>query len=249
MLARVGLSGGCLRRTPAVRWKERVGELLPPRRRSPYNSIVRRNRWKPTQVGWGRIHRYQKPTLASPPCLPSQRETEPGPLRRGQGGLDRDDQPGSTMTVTKPNILFAALIGLIVGLVVNVLLIMADRVPVLGCIVAPLALVVGLGLPLLVGALAAAWAGGRGWMTAPAGVLDGALAAGLAELASRITSLCASLAGVLGPRSLLPSVQAPVRTVFAGVWDIGWLVISLVAAALLGALGGFLYNAFARRRA
>ncbi len=152
------------------------------------------------------------------------------------------------MTVTKPNILFAALIGLIVGLIANVLFILADRVPLLGCVVSPLALVVGLGLPVLVGALAAAWAGGRGWMTAPAGVVDGALAAGLAELASRIISSCASLAGVLGPRSLFPSVQAPVRAVFAGVWDIGWLVVSLVVATLLGALGGFLYNAFARRR-
>ncbi len=149
----------------------------------------------------------------------------------------------------KTNIIGAAAIGLIVGILADVLFVLADRVPVLACITAPLSLVVGLGVPVLVGALAAAWSGSRGWMTTPAGILDGAIAAGLAELAIRIIGFCASLSGRLlgSPRSLLPSVELPVRAAFAGIWDIGWLVISLVVATLLGALGAFLYRTVARR--
>lgn len=150
-------------------------------------------------------------------------------------------------TVLKPNIVGAGLIGLTVGLIADVLFILADRVPVLGCVVAPIAFVVGLGLPVLVGALAAAWSRGQGWMRAPSGVFDGAVAAGLAELVIRLISFCAGLSGFLGPRLLLPSVEQPVRALFAGMWGVGWLIISLMVAVLLGALGGFLYNAAARR--
>jgi hypothetical protein len=149
--------------------------------------------------------------------------------------------------VLKPNILAAGLVGLMLGLIADVLFVLANRVPVLNCIVAPFALIVGLGLPVLIGALAAAWSGGQGWMRTPAGVLDGAVAAGLAELVIRLVSFCAGLSGFLGPRLLLPSVEQPVRAIFASMWGIGWLIVSLLVAALLGALGGFLYNAAARR--
>ncbi len=147
----------------------------------------------------------------------------------------------------KPNILAAGLVGLTLGLLADVLFVLANRVPFLNCVVAPIALVVGLGLPVLIGALAAAWSRGQGWMRTPAGVLDGAVAAGLAELVSRLIGFCAGLSGFLGPRALLPSVEQPVRAAFAGVLGIGWLIVSLVVAALLGALGGFLYNAAVRR--
>ena len=109
----------------------------------------------------------------------------------------------------------------------------------------------GLGLPILIGALAAAWGASRGLMTAPAGAIDGALAAFIAELASRLIGLCASLAAArsifLGPRFLLPSVGPASRALFGGIWELGWLVVSLVVAALLGALGGILYRVLARR--
>ncbi len=147
----------------------------------------------------------------------------------------------------KPNILAAGLIGLTLGLLADILFVLANRVPVLSCIVGPIALVVGLGLPVLIGALAAAWSRGQGWMRTPAGVLDGAVAAGLAELVSRLIGFCAELSGFLGPSALLPSVEQPVRAIFASMWGIGWLIVSLAVAALLGALGGFLYNAAARR--
>ncbi len=150
-------------------------------------------------------------------------------------------------TLIKPNIIAAAVIGVLLGLIANLLFVLANRVPVLGCIVAPLALIVGLGLAVLVGALAAAWTGGRGWHTLPAGVLDAALAAGLAELATRIITFCATLAGLFGSRSVSLGLQAPVQAVVAAIWGIGWLVVSLVAAVLLGALGGFLYNTYVRR--
>lgn len=150
-------------------------------------------------------------------------------------------------TLTKPNIIAAVVIGVLLGLIVNLIVVLANRVPVLGCIVAPVGFVAALVLPVLVGALAAAWTGGRGWQTAPAGVLDGALAGGLVELAIRVITFCATVAGLFGPRSVLLGLQAPVQALFAGVWGIGWLVVSLVAAVLLGGLGGFLYNTFVRR--
>jgi hypothetical protein len=149
--------------------------------------------------------------------------------------------------VLKPNILAAGLIGLTLGLLANILFVLANRVPVLNCIVGPIAFVVGLGLPILIGALAAAWSGGQGWMKTPAGVVDGAVAAGLAELVSRLIGFCVELSGFLGPRAVLPNLEQPVRAAFAGVLGIGWLIVSLVVAALLGALGGFLYNAAVRR--
>ncbi len=147
----------------------------------------------------------------------------------------------------KPNILAAGLIGLLVGVLADVLLMQANRVPVINCILTPVALIVGLGLPVLIGALAAAWSSGQGWMRTPAGVLDGAVAAGLAELVSRLIGFCSGLSGFMGPRALVPSVEQPMRAAFAGIWSIGWLIVSLVVAALLGALGGIWYNASARR--
>lgn len=82
-------------------------------------------------------------------------------------------------------------------------------------------------------------------------LLDGALAALLAELVSRLIGFCASIftarSFFFGPRFLLPSVAPATRGLFTGVWAIGWFVVSLIVAALLGALGAFLYRAFHRR--
>jgi hypothetical protein len=101
-------------------------------------------------------------------------------------------------------------------------------------------------LPILIGALATAW-GSRG----VSAVLDGAIAALLAELVSRLFGFCASLFVArpffFGPRFLLPSVEPAARAVFTGIWAIVWLAISLVIAALLGALGAFLYSVRNRR--
>lgn len=141
----------------------------------------------------------------------------------------------------------AGLIGLMFGLLADILFILANRVPVLNCIVGPMALIVGLGVPILIGALAAAWSRERGWTRTPAGVLDGAVAAGLTELVSRLIGFCAGLSGFLGPRALLPSVEPSVRAAFAGIWGIGWLIVSVLIAMLLGALGAFLYNTAVRR--
>ncbi len=143
----------------------------------------------------------------------------------------------------KTNIVLAASVGLVVGIAADVFFAFATRVPLLGCLFAPVAFVVGLALPVLIGALAALWGRARGLMTTPSAIVDGALAAGLAELLSRVIGFCASLSGFMGPRFILPSVEQSARGVFSGVWALGWLVISVVLAALLGALGGFLYQA------
>lgn len=146
----------------------------------------------------------------------------------------------------KSNVILAAIAGLILGVLAELVFAFADRIPVLGCLVAPIALIFGLGLPILVGALAAAW-GSRG-VTA---LLDGAVAALIAEFVSRLFGFCASLfvarAFFFGPRFLLPSVEPAASALFTGVWAIGWFVVSLIVAALLGALGGFLYGVFNRR--
>jgi hypothetical protein len=154
--------------------------------------------------------------------------------------------------VLRSNVIVAAIAGLILGVVAELFFAFVNRIPLLGCLFTPVALLFGLGLPVLIGALAAAWGTSRGWMTAPAGAWDGALAAALAELVSRLIGFCASLFAArsffFGPRFLLPSVGPAARTVFSGVWELGWLVISLLVAALLGAFGAFLYNLYGRRR-
>lgn len=151
----------------------------------------------------------------------------------------------------KSNVIAAALVGLGIGVVGELFFAFVDRIPVLGCLLVPLAFLLGLGLPILIGAMAAAFGQSRGWLTTPAGALDGALAALLAELTSRLIGFCASLFAArgffFGPRFLLPSVGPVTQALFSGVWAIGWLVVSLIVAALLGALGGFLYNAFGRK--
>ncbi len=145
----------------------------------------------------------------------------------------------------KSNVISAAVVGLVIGILVEVFLAFVGRIPLIGLLFLPVAILFGLGLPILIGALAAAW-GERGI----AGALDGALAALLAELVSRLFGFCASLVSgqsfFFGPRYLLPSVETASRALYFGFWQIGWLVTSLAIAALLGALGAFLYTA--RRR-
>ncbi|MBI4789065.1 MAG: hypothetical protein HY782_18695 [Chloroflexi bacterium] len=151
----------------------------------------------------------------------------------------------------KSNIVAAAIVGLILGVLAEIFFAFVYRVPVLGCLFTPVAFLFGFGLPVLIGALAASFGSARGWLSTPSEVLDGALAAALAELVSRLFGFCASLlatrAFFFGPRFLLPSVEPASRALFTGVWELGWLVLSLLVAALLGALGAFLYNVRSRR--
>jgi hypothetical protein len=147
--------------------------------------------------------------------------------------------------VIKSNVVLAAAAGVILGILAEFVFAFFDRIPVLGCLAAPIALLVGLGLPILVGALAAAW-GRRGVVA----IADGAVAALLAQFATGLFGFCASLfvarSYFFGPSFLLPTVAPAARTLFTGVWALGWFVIALGIAALLGALGGFLYGV--RRR-
>ena len=146
----------------------------------------------------------------------------------------------------KSNVIAAAIVGLILGVLAELFFAFIDQLPVLGCLAAPIALLVDVGLPILIGALAAAW-GPRG----VAALVDGALAALTAEIVSRVFGFCASLLAArsffFGPRLLLPSVEPAARALFTGLWGIGWLVVALVAAVLLGALGALLYNVSKRR--
>ncbi len=146
----------------------------------------------------------------------------------------------------KSNVILAAIAGLILGVVAELFFAFVDRIPVLGCLFAPIALLFGLGLPLVIGALAAAW-GNRG----VGALLDGAVAASLAEFVSRLIGFCASILTArsffFGPRFLLPAVEPAARALFSGVWAIGWFVVSLMVAALLGALGALLYRVRQRR--
>ncbi len=141
----------------------------------------------------------------------------------------------------KLNVVAAALIGLLLGIAADFLFAFLAEIPLLGCLLAPLAWLFGLGLPILIGALAVMFAPARG-LSAP---LDGALAAVLAELGSRAFGFCASVFAArtffLGPRFL--GVEPTARMAFAGIWSLGWLVLALVIAALLGALGAFVYAA------
>lgn len=151
----------------------------------------------------------------------------------------------------KVNVIAAALVGLILGVVVEFFFTAASRGTVLECLFAPVAFIFGLGLPILIGVLAAAWGRSRGLMTTPTGIADGAIAAALAELVSRLVGLCASLIAArsffLGPRFLLPSVGPATHALFSGVWELGWFLVSLAVAAILGALGALIYSAMVRR--
>ncbi len=146
----------------------------------------------------------------------------------------------------KSNVIAAALLGLILGALAELFFTYMDRFPSLGCLLSPVALIFGLGLPMLIGAMAAAFSRSSGLMNTPTAMVDGALAALLAESVSRVVGLCASLAATrgffFGPRFLLPSVEPAARVVTLGVWEIGWFVVSLFVATLLGASGGFLYR-------
>lgn len=145
----------------------------------------------------------------------------------------------------KSNVVIASIAGIILGIIAELFFAFVDRIPVLGCLSAPVALLFGLGLPILVGALAAAL-GSPGVRA----VADGAIAALLAQLVSGLLGFCASLFAApsyfFGPRFLMPTVAPAARTVFTGIWELGWLVVALAIAAILGALGGFLYG-FKRR--
>jgi len=146
----------------------------------------------------------------------------------------------------KSNVIAAAIVGLILGVIAELFFAFVDQLPVLGCLAAPIALLVDVGLPILIGALAAAW-GPRG-VTA---LVDGALAALTAELAGRVFGFCASLLAArsffFGPRLLLPSVEPAARALFTGLWDIVWFLVSLFITLLLGALGALLYNVSKKR--
>jgi hypothetical protein len=146
----------------------------------------------------------------------------------------------------KSNVAAAAIVGLVLGVLAELFFAFVDQLPVLGCLAAPIALLVDLGLPILIGALAAAW-GPRGVIA----LWDGGLAALCAEIASRIFGFCASLLAArsffFGPRVLLPSVESAARALFSGLWAIVWFVVALVAAVVLGALGALLYNVSRRR--
>lgn len=141
----------------------------------------------------------------------------------------------------KSNVIFAAMAGLVLGVIADLFFAFIDSLPLLGCLFTPVALLFGLGLPLLIGALAVMFAPARK-LTAP---LDGALAAALAELVSRLLGFCASLffaqSFFFGPRFLLPSVEPATRALYSGVWSLGWFVVSLAVAAILGALGAAVY--------
>ena len=159
-------------------------------------------------------------------------------------GNSRDQiffSPTRVCGVIKSNVVIAAMTGVILGLIAEIFFVFVGRIPVLGCLSAPVALLFGLGLPILVGALAAAL-GSRGVMA----IVDGAVAALLAQFVSGVFGFCASLFVVpsyfFGPRFLLPTVAPAARTLFTGVWELGWLVLALAIAAILGALGGFLYG-------
>ncbi len=150
----------------------------------------------------------------------------------------------------KSNVITAAVVGLVIGIVVELLFAFAARVPLLSCLVTPVAWLFGLGLPIFIGALAAMFAKSSGLMTTPNAALDGAAAAALAELVSQLARLCLSLATASrffsGPRFLLPSVEPAAVGLFSLVWALGWFAISLIVAAILGALGGFSYRTFKR---
>jgi len=147
----------------------------------------------------------------------------------------------------KSNVVSAALAGLALGVVAEIFFGVVDNIPILGCLVAPIAFLFGLGLPLLVGALAVIFAPTRELSFA----IDGALAAALAELISRMVGFCASVyfarSFFFGPRFILPSVEPAARAMFNGIWSLGWFAVSLALAAILGAVGASLY-AFNRRR-
>ena len=82
-----------------------------------------------------------------------------------------------------------------------------------------------------------------------AALVPALLAAMLAEFISRLVGFCASIVFArsffFGPRVLFPSVEPAARAMFSGIWSLGWLVVSLVIAGILGAIGAILY---ARRK-
>lgn len=147
----------------------------------------------------------------------------------------------------KSNVVLAALAGLALGIIAELFFALVDQVPLIGCLATPVAWLGGLGLPIVIGALAVVFAPNRA-LSLP---IDSALAAMLAELLSRLFGFCASVtlarSFFFGPRFLLPSIEPAARALFAGIWSLGWLVVSLVVAAILGAIGAVAYASLNRQ--
>jgi len=145
----------------------------------------------------------------------------------------------------KPNVLIAAGVGLVIGVIAELFFAFVDSLPVIGILFIPVALIAGLALPVLIGALATGFASSRD-ISAP---IDGALAAVTTEFAARLFGFCASLAGsrafFFGPH-IFAGIGVPVQAAFAGVWSLGWFAVSLIIAGVLGAIGAVAYAAWDR---
>ncbi len=162
----------------------------------------------------------------------------------------------------KPNVKQGAIYYAIVATVIGILML----IPLLNCLVAPLACVVGLLLPFAIGWLVAQWnlvmpstvvtplaVQSTSPYTTPA--VDGATAAGVGSLVSGVitwiisllfSGIFASIGAAAGNQS---AGSAAVGFAIGGAAGLVGIVMGVIFAAIFGAIGGVLYVVFNQRRA
>jgi len=163
----------------------------------------------------------------------------------------------------KPNVKRGAIYYAIIGIVLSILV----AIPFLGCLVAPLACVTWLVLPLAIGYLVAQWGAtsNTAMVKTPLAVqssspyatpaVDGAVAAGAGSVVSGIVGLIISLvlAGIFtalgNSGTASDAAGAAAGLAVAGVGGIVGVIIGIIAAAIFGAVGGAIYVVISQRNA
>jgi hypothetical protein len=161
----------------------------------------------------------------------------------------------------KPNVKQGAIYYAVVSIVLGIVML----IPLLNCLVAPLACVVGILLPFAIGWLVAQWGKTMPATATPLAVqstspyttpaVDGAVAAGVGALVSGIIVWVISLifSGVFASIGAASGSQsaggAALGVAIGGAFGIVGVITGTIIGAILGAIGGVLYVVFNQRRA
>ncbi len=161
----------------------------------------------------------------------------------------------------KPSVKQGAIYYAVVATVLGILM----AIPLLNCLVAPLACVVGLLLPFAIGWLVAQWSTTMPSRATPLAVqstspyttpaVDGGVAAGVGSLVSGIivwivTTLFSGIFASIGAASGGQSAGgAALGVAIGGAFGVVGIIIGVIFAAIFGAVGGVLYVIMNQRKA
>lgn len=161
----------------------------------------------------------------------------------------------------KPNVKRGAIYYAVISIVLGIVML----IPLLNCVAAPVACIVGLLLPFATGWLVAQWGRTMTVTATPLAIqstspyatpaVDGGVAAGVGALASGIVVWIVSLlfSGLFAGLSSLSGSEsaggAALGVAIGGAAGIVGIIFGTVLAAIFGAIGGALYVIFNQRQA